>query len=123
MDQTEICHLVKRYPNTSKGSLMKTFWEKGKMLVTSIFSYFPRCFLPYPKQISIFDTHLICHLQILLIWTTLKICRLVEIITCLTTLSKKTFSQGKQVLNICFLYQTLLSTFLKTHSTILVNCS
>ena len=38
-------------------------WEKEKMLVTSIFSFSPQCFLPFPKQISIFDTHLNCGLQ------------------------------------------------------------
>ena len=42
------------------GSLLKTFWEKKKMLLTNIFSFFPQCFLPFPKRISIFDTHLSC---------------------------------------------------------------
>ena len=42
------------------------------MLVTSIFSCSHNVFLPFPKQISIFQSHIIfCRLQILSIWTNL----------------------------------------------------
>ena len=60
-------------------SLLKTLWEKKKMLVTSIFSFFPRWVLPFPIQISNFQLHLFCCLQMLSVWTSLKLCRLVEI--------------------------------------------
>ena len=33
------------------------------------FSPFPRCFLPFPKQNPIFESHLFFRLQMLLIWT------------------------------------------------------
>ena len=42
------------------------------------FLLFPQCFLPFPKQISIFDSHLNFHLQMLLIRAGLKFCRLVK---------------------------------------------
>ena len=38
---------------------------------TSIFSFFPQCFLPFPKQISIFQSNFFCRLQMLSIWTSL----------------------------------------------------
>ena len=33
------------------------------------FLFFPQCFLSFPKQISIFESHLFCHLQMLSIWS------------------------------------------------------
>ena len=42
------------------------------------FLLFPQCFLPFPKQISIFQSHLLCCLQMLSIWTCLKFCHLVK---------------------------------------------
>ena len=42
------------------------------------FLHFPQCFVPFPKQISIFDTHLNCRLQMRSIWTYLKFCRLIK---------------------------------------------
>ena len=38
------------------------------------FLFFPQCFLPFPKQISIFDSHLNCRLQMPSTWTGLKLC-------------------------------------------------
>ena len=46
--------------------------RKGKMLVISIFFFFPQCFLPIPKRISFTKLNLFCHLQMLSIWTSLK---------------------------------------------------
>ena len=60
-----------------KRSLLKTIWEKEKMLVTSIV-LFPQCFLPVPERISLFKSHLFCRLQMLLIWTSQKTCPLVN---------------------------------------------
>ena len=45
------------------------------MLVTSIFS---QCFPPIPKRISVFKLNSFCRLQMLSIWISLKICRLVK---------------------------------------------
>ena len=50
---------------------------------------FPQCFLPFPKQSSIFQSHLFCRLQILSNWTSLKICHLVN--------QSKNLSFGKPV--------------------------
>ena len=38
------------------------------------FPLYPQCFLPFPKQISIFDSHLSCCLQMFPIWKGLKFC-------------------------------------------------
>ena len=54
---------------------LKTVWEKEKMLATSIFSIM---LLPFLKQISIFQEHIFCRLQILSNWTSLKLCHLVK---------------------------------------------
>ena len=56
----------------------KTSWEKVKMLVTSIFSFFPQCFLSIPRRISVFELYSFCRLQMLSIWTSLKICHLLK---------------------------------------------
>ena len=63
---------------TQKTSLSKTLWEKENILVTSIFLLFPQCFLPFPKQIPIFQSCLICHLQTLSIWTSPEFFHLVK---------------------------------------------
>ena len=71
--------------------------ENEKMLVTSIFSFFPQCFLPEQKRNSPFKSCLFCRLQMLSIWMGLKFCRLLKslLITTLsqllTTLYKKPF--------------------------------
>ena len=66
------------------------------MLVTSIFSFshnvfYPikdrnhyLSFLPFPNQTSILHLHVFCCLQMLSIWASLNLCRLVEL-TCLRT--------------------------------------
>ena len=50
---------------------------KGENAGNQHFLLLPQCFLPSPKQISVFDTHLNCCLQMLSIWTGLKFCHLV----------------------------------------------
>ena len=47
--------------------------KKGKNAGNQHFLLFRQCFLPFPKQISFFGLHLFCHLQMLGIWTSLKI--------------------------------------------------
>ena len=51
---------------------------KGENAVIHHFLLFSQCFLPFPIQISIFQSHLFCRLQVLPVWTSLKICRLVK---------------------------------------------
>ena len=46
-------------------SLLKTLWEKEKMLVTSIFSFSRNVFYPSQKEISVFKVHLFCCLLML----------------------------------------------------------
>ena len=50
---------------------------KGENAGNHHFLLFPQCFLPTPKRISVFKLHLFCHLQMLSIWTRLKVCHLV----------------------------------------------
>ena len=38
---------------------------KGENGGNQHFPIFPQCFLPFPKQVSIFQSHLFCHLQML----------------------------------------------------------
>ena len=52
--------------------------EKGENADNQHFLLFPQCFLPSPKQVSIFHSHLFCRLQTLLIWTPLKNSHLVR---------------------------------------------
>ena len=51
---------------------------KGENAGNQHFLLFPQCSLPIPKRISSFKLHLICHLQMPSIWTSLKICCLVK---------------------------------------------
>ena len=51
---------------------------KGENAGNQHFLLFPQCFLLFPKQISIFDSHLFCCLQVVSVWTSLKFCRLVK---------------------------------------------
>ena len=49
--------------------------EKRENAGIQHFLLFPQCFLPFPKQISMFHSHWFCRLQILWIWKRLRICR------------------------------------------------
>ena len=51
---------------------------KGENAGNQHFLLFPQCFQPFPKQISIFQSHLFCRLQMISIWTSLKFCCLVK---------------------------------------------
>ena len=46
--------------------------RKGENAGNRHFPLFSQCFLPFPKEISIFWIHLFCHLQMLSIWKSLK---------------------------------------------------
>ena len=56
-------------------SLLKTLWEKKKLLVTSNFSFSHSVFYPYEELSTIFITFEICRLQTLNLEES-KICRL-----------------------------------------------
>ena len=70
---------------TTQSQLLMTLRSKpfenivgeGEIAVNQHFLLFPQCFLPFPKQFSVVQTHLFCCLQMLSIWTGLKLCRLV----------------------------------------------
>ena len=51
---------------------------KGENAGNQHFLLFPQSFLSFPRQISIFQSHFFCRLQMLPIWTSLKFCRLVR---------------------------------------------
>ena len=67
-------------PFTQPGreAFFENFVRKGENVGNQHFLLFPQCFLPFPKQISIFWSHLLCRLQILCIWTGLEFCRSVK---------------------------------------------
>ena len=60
-------HTILTFNDPEKRSLLlKTLWEREKMLVTSIFSLSGNVFYPFQKEYSIcFKSHLFYHLQIL----------------------------------------------------------
>ena len=68
---------IPTYNNPEKESF-ENIVGKGENAGNQHFLLFPQCFLPFPKQISIFQPNLICCLQMLSIWTSLKICGLVN---------------------------------------------
>ena len=51
---------------------------KGENAGNQHFLLFPKCFLLFPKQISVFQSHLFCRLKMLSIWTSLSFCCLVK---------------------------------------------
>ena len=70
-------HTIPTFNDPEKEKKMTTLWEKEKMLVTSIFSFSHKVFYwSKKKKKSVFKLHLFCHLQMLSLWTRLKICRL-----------------------------------------------
>ena len=71
---------------TTQSQLLTTLYKKpfeiiagkGENAGNQHFLLFPQCFLPIQIQISIFQSHLFCHLQMLSSWTILKFCRHVK---------------------------------------------
>ena len=53
-------------------SLLKTLWEKEKLLVTSNFSFSPQCFLSFRITFCHFLQTLNCPLQTLSVWKSLQ---------------------------------------------------
>ena len=57
-------HTIPTFNDPERGYIfLKTFWEKEKMLVTSIFLFSQNVYLPFPKHMLKFESHLFCHLQ------------------------------------------------------------
>ena len=50
----------------------ENFVGKGENASNQHFLLFKQCFLSFLKQISNFESHLLCHLQMVSIWTRLK---------------------------------------------------
>ena len=57
--------------NDPKMEAFENILGKGENAGNQHFLLIPKCFLPFPKQISIFGSHLFCFLQMLSIWTSL----------------------------------------------------
>ena len=52
-----------------KESLLKKIVGKGENAGNQHFLLFPQSFVPFPKQILVFQSHLFCRLLMLSIWT------------------------------------------------------
>ena len=63
------CHLILYHTIPTFNDLEKEAFEniagKGENAGNQHFLLFPQCFLPFPKQSSIFQSNLICRLQML----------------------------------------------------------
>ena len=70
-----------RFLTTLKRKPFENIEGEGENAGNQHFLLFPQCFLIIPKRISDFKLHLFCCLQMLSIWTGLKICHLVNELT------------------------------------------
>ena len=66
-DQNKRPLVLKSYAPPTE--LFENIVGKGKNAGNQHFLLFPQCFLPVPRQHSIFQSHLSCCLQMLSIWT------------------------------------------------------
>ena len=77
-NETVICNCFNPFPNKPRfllvfsTSLLKTLWEKEKLLVTSNFSILPQCFLPVWRTFCYFNQIWNCRLQTLSVRKSLK---------------------------------------------------
>ena len=77
--QTVVINPLPRNPDFLPTPSMKPFENivgKRENAGNQHFLLFPQCFLPFSKEISILQSHLLCRLQIRSIRTSLKFCRL-----------------------------------------------
>ena len=58
--------------NDPKIEAFENIVGKGENAGNQDFLVFPQCFLPFPKQIKIFQLNWTCRLKMLSIWTGLK---------------------------------------------------
>ena len=73
-----LCLTITTFNKPHKKEPFEDFVEKGENAGNQHFLLFPQCFLPFPNQISIFLSHLLCRLQMFSIWNSLKFCHLVK---------------------------------------------
>ena len=71
-------HRIPTFADPEKNDPFENIVGIGENAGNQHFLLFPQCFLPIPKRISVFKLHLFCRLQLLSIWTGLKISRLVK---------------------------------------------
>ena len=69
-------HTVPTYIDHVEEVFWKHCWKRRTCWYQH-FLFFPQCFLPLHRRISILESHLFCHLQMLSIWTCIKLCRLI----------------------------------------------
>ena len=61
-------------------------WEKEKLLINRIFSFSHNVFYPFKDKFCQFELTVICRLQLLSIWTSLRFCHTKQIETMLGTI-------------------------------------
>ena len=64
--------------NDLKNKPFEIIAGEGENAGNQHFLLFPQCFLPIPRRIPVFKLNLICCLQMLSMWTSLKFCSLVQ---------------------------------------------
>ena len=64
---------------TLKKKALENIVGKGENAGSQHFLLFPQCFIPFSKQISMLDSRLFCHVQVFLVWASLKDDLLVKI--------------------------------------------
>ena len=74
--QLSLCTTQSRFLSIQGKNPFENIAGKGENAGHQHFLLFPQCFLPFPIQITIFQSHLFCRLQVLSSWTSLQICRL-----------------------------------------------
>ena len=67
------CHILMHYRYIAEENIMR----KGEIACNKQFLLFSQCFLPYVALIFNLECTLKCCLQLVSIWTSLKICHLV----------------------------------------------
>ena len=88
LQKTSNYNLIKLFTTQSrlftilKKKAFKNIVEKGENAGNHHYFLFQQCYLPFQELISSFESHLLCHLQMLLIWTSLKMCCLVNKLSC-----------------------------------------
>ena len=70
-------HTIPTFNDPDKEAL-KNIVGKGENAGNQHFLLFPQSFLPFPKEISVFESHSICRLQMLSILTSPQFCCLVK---------------------------------------------
>ena len=70
-------HTIPTFNDPAKTACRKHCGKRRKCWIPA-FSPFPAMFSTHPQKNFCFESHLFCHMQMLLIWTSLKFCCLVK---------------------------------------------